>query len=124
MQVGRLMGPPFKEKTGAECYHTIVTGMIPPKNEWKQDVQWILYTVDISPETVRKHLLNQAAVGMKFGNVCRSPKSAATKSYLGSCDLFEDLKFLPGRAAHQATHEVTKFLADVKPFEKMEWTVD
>jgi len=125
MQVERLLGPAFKDKLGAECFHALVTGMIPPKNEWKEQVPWDLYTEDISPETVRLHLQNLAA----FGNVGRSPKYAATKSFVRSCDLFEDLKFLPMRAhAHQETHEVTKFLADIVPrrhlSEKNEWTVD
>ena len=113
MQVECLQGPPFQDKKRAECYHALVTGLIPPKNEWREDVPWILYTVDILPETVRDHLLAMADVEIEFGNVCRSLKSAntqsrtpATKSVRGGCDLFEDLRFLPGRAVQ----EVMRFL--------------
>ena len=128
MQVNGLIGGPFIDRNGAECYRAEVTGMIPPLNEWREDYDWILYTQNIAPAIIRDHLLEEAIVEGQIGYATSSPetlrrerkarkrvqttrtKQIQTSKIRKGTHLFEGLRFLWGVVKLQ---DVTRFLPEV-----------
>ena len=103
--------------------------MIPCMNEWREWYDWVLFTQDISPEIIRKHLLDEAIRKSRIGYATlsaatlkrerRAKKRVQTRytqprtpppKYVPGADLLKGLRFMWGGPKLQ---DVMRFLAKV-----------
>ena len=63
MQVEQLIGMPFVDELGIQCFHTLVTGLIPQRNVWKEFHPWVLYVEDILEPIVQVHMEKMDSCG-------------------------------------------------------------